>query len=493
MGKRVAIIGAGFGGLAAGIRLASAGYEVEIYEKLDRPGGRGCGFEINGFQFDSGPAIIHTPEIFDRLFESAGKRRTDYVSFLPVFPSCRVFNQNGRYFDTSPDTAFTLTQIANWNPNDQQGYLDYIEAMQKIIDWGLASGDSKAFLHVTDLILAAPAIIRLRATSNVFKMVSRYIQDDFLRQVFSCETLMIGGNPYDTTCLSAALPFVGAEPELLYPSGGMVRLVNAMARLFAEIGGKIFLNCEVANLSLNGRMVKGLVTVDGAFHRADAVISDADLTYTKLRLFPSNLNGGWKTRNLEHLKYTPSLFVYNFGTSCRYDNSLLSHRNMILPINLSESMKRLFKEQALGDDLIISLSIPSRSDPSIAPEGCDNFSVMVPVPNLENPLEWETLGRLFRDRIVKFLEKNYLPGLGKNICAEHYLDPLYFRDTLNSYRGAAFAFQPALTRPGWFRPHNRSDDFENLYFVGAGTRPGAGLWGVLTSAEITTRLVFEDI
>lgn len=491
MTKHIAVIGSGFGGLGAAIRLAAKGYDVEIFEKRDKPGGRAYVYEINGFKFDGGPTVITAPFMFDDLFIAAGRRREDYFQFKPVSPFYRIFNAEGRSFDYNGDRDFTLAQIAKWNPADQQGYLDFIQSTRAIFEKGFIELADKPFLHLGDMLKAAPDLLRLQSYKSVYEYISQFVQDDFLRQVFSFHPLLVGGNPFDTASIYALIHYLEREWGVHYAVGGTGAIVNALVRLFSELGGRIHYNQEVTSIAVKGRKVTGLTTQDGSFHPADDIVSNGDVAFTYMRLISPEHRRKYTDRRLAAMRYSMSLFVFYFGTKRRYTDTNLAHHNILLGRRYKGLLDDIFNHKVLADDFSLYLHMPTLTDASIAPEGCENFYVLAPVPNLEADVDWRSMARPYRDRIVRFLAQNYLPDLEKNIIAEHFIDPLHFQDTLNSYRGSAFSFQPVLTQSAWFRPHNRSEEFENLYFVGAGTHPGAGIPGVLSSSIIAADLISQ--
>jgi phytoene desaturase len=262
-----------------------------------------------------------------------------------------------------------------------------------------------------------------------------------------------------------------------------------MGKLIHELGGKVHLNAEVAEILVNGRTVSGIRMADGSVHRADHIVSNADVAFTYRSLIPEVYRRKFKNRRVEGMKYSMSLFVIYFGTKKRYLDTGLAHHNIILGDRYKGLLSDIFNKQKLVDDFSLYLHMPTITDPSLAPEGGETFYVLSPVPHLGSGTNWTKMARPYRNAIMQFLEDNYLPDLQENIIAEHYIDPLHFQNTLNSYRGSAFSVQPILTQSAWFRPHNRSEDFDNLYFVGAGTHPGAGLPGVLSSSIIVERLI----
>lgn len=486
---RIVVIGGGFGGLGAAIRLAARGHDVEIVEKRDKLGGRAYVYEVNGFKFDGGPTVITAPFMFDDLWAAAGKRRQDYVEFKALSPFYRIFDKDGTAFDYNDDEAFTLAEIDKWNPADKDGYQRFIATTKAIFQKGFVELADKPFLHFTDMLKVAPDLIKMQSYLSVYRYVSQFIENDFLRRCFSFHPLLIGGNPFDAPSIYAMIHYLEREWGVHYAVGGTGALVDAMARLFAEIGGRVRVNAEVDEILTHGRKVTGVRLKDGTAIQADHVVSNADAAWTYRYLIPEKQRRKYTNRKIDNMKYSMSLFVIYFGTKRRYLDSGLTHHNIILSERYRGLLHDIFRKKQVTEDFSLYLHMPTITDSSIAPEGCENFYVLSPVPHLDSGTDWTTYAKPYRDAIMQFLEDNYLPDLQANIIAEHHIDPLHFQNTLNSYKGAAFSLEPILLQSAWFRPHNRSEEFDNLYFVGAGTHPGAGLPGVLSSSIIVENLI----
>jgi phytoene desaturase len=489
MQKKISIIGSGFGGVGAGIRLAARGYQVEIFEKRDKPGGRGYLYEIDGFKFDGGPTVITAPFMFDELFELGGKKKEDYVEFVPCDPFYRIFNHEGRYLDYNGDESFILDQIDQWNPADKQGYLDFIKTTKAIFQKGFVELADAPFLKFTDMLKVAPDLIKLQSYKTVYQYVSSFIKNDFLRQCFSFHPLLVGGNPFDTTSIYAMIHYLEREWGVHYSMGGTGHLVNGLVKLFEELGGKIHYNIEVDEIIVDKGKAQGLLLKSGDVIHSDVVVSNADVAFTYRNMIRPEFRRKYTDAKIERMKYSMSLFVIYFGTNKRYNDTNLKHHNIILSDRYKALLDDIFEKKILADDFSLYLHMPTFTDPSMAPEGCESFYVLSPVPHLAGDIDWENVSEAYRDKILEFLEENYLPDLRKHIVALHHIDPLHFEGTLNSYLGSAFSVQPILTQSAWFRPHNKSEDVEDLYFVGAGTHPGAGLPGVLSSSIIAERLI----
>ena len=488
MKKKIVVIGSGFGGLAAAARLAAGGHDVELFEKRDKLGGRAYTYEINGFKFDGGPTVVTAPWLFDEIWTLAGKKREDYFTLKPVDPFYRIFDHTGRQFNYNNDHDFILNQIRQWNPADADGYDRFMATTREIFTTGMNLID-KPFLHVSDMLKVAPDLIRLGSYRSVYNYVSQFIDDEFLRRCFSFHPLLIGGNPFDAASLYVLIHYLEREWGIHYALGGTGSIVNAFGALLGELGVKVHTDVEVREILVENKRVRGVRLGDGTRVAADAVVSNADVAWTYLNLLPPETRTVNTDRRIKRYKYSMSLFVIYFGTKKRYNDTRLAHHNIILSERYKGLLSDIFNAEILPPDFSLYLHMPTLTDPSMAPEGHEAFYVLSPVPHMGSGIDWTKQAKPYRDSIMQFLEENYLPDLQANIVAEHYIDPLHFQDTLNSYLGSAFSVQPTLLQSAWFRPHNRSEDFDDLYFVGAGTHPGAGLPGVLASAKIVEGLI----
>lgn len=489
MKKNIIVIGSGFGGLGAASRLLSAGHKVTILEKRDKLGGRAYVYEKNGFRFDGGPTVITAPFMFDDIFEAAGKKREDYVEFVPCDPFYRIFDAEGNHFDYNNDEAFTLEEIRKRNPDDVEGYKEFLSTTKAIFDKGFVELADQPFLKFTDMLKVAPDLIKLQSYKTVYKYVSKYIKDEFLRRCFSFHPLLVGGNPFDTTSIYAMIHYLEREWGVHYAMGGTGAIVSALEKIIREQGGTIQTDAEVEEILVENGSAAGVRLKNGEILKADEVVSNADVAFTYKNLINPKHRKKYTDRKIERTKYSMSLFVIYFGTKKRYTDSGLAHHNIILGERYKGLLQDIFHKKHLADDFSLYLHMPTITDPSLAPEGCEGFYVLSPVPHLDSGTDWEEMAPKYRDAIMNFLEENYLPDLQENIIAEHYIDPLHFQNVLNSYKGSAFSVEPILTQSAWFRPHNKSEDVDNLYFVGAGTHPGAGLPGVLSSSIIAQDLI----
>jgi phytoene desaturase len=360
---------------------------------------------------------------------------------------------------------------------------------KEIFEKGMALID-KPFLHATDMLKVAPDLVRLQSYRSVYGYVSKFIHDEFLRRCFTFHPLLIGGNPLDAASLYVLIHYLEREWGIHYAIGGTGSIVDGFGKLLDELGVQVSLNTAVEEILIENKRATGVRLADGTVHKADAVVSNADVAFTYLNMIPKQVrrtNSDWWVKSKQ---YSMSLFVIYFGTKRRYaGEGKLAHHNIIFSERYKGLLREIFANDELPADYSLYLHMPSITDPSMAPPGGETFYVLSPVPHLKANIDWRVQAKPYRDSIMNFLEENYLPDLQANIVAEHYVDPLYFQNELNSYLGSAFSVQPTLLQSAWFRPHNQSEDFDNLYFVGAGTHPGAGLPGVLASAKIVDGLL----
>ncbi len=484
----IVVIGSGFGGLSAAIRLSAAGHEVTVVEQRDKPGGRAYVYTQDGFTFDGGPTIITAPWLLDELFAAAGKTTADYVSLVPIDPFYNIRFEDGSVFRYNGDRDSVVAQIREWSPSDVNGYLAFRKAAEDIFRTGMALID-KPFTHMSDMVRVLPDLARLRSHRSVASFVNGFVRDERLRQVLSFHPLLVGGNPFQTSSLYALIHTLEQQWGVWFAMGGTGALVDALVRLLAELGGTLHLNCAVAEIEIDQgtRRATGVRRASGELLQADAVVSNADVATTYLKLVHPRHRRRNTDRRIERLRYSMSLFVLYFGTDRRYDN--IAHHEILMGARYRELLNDIFIGKKLADDFSLYLHRPTATDASLAPPGCDSWYVLSPVPHLANGTDWRVTARGYRDRIVNYLEQRYLPGLSRHIVTERYIDPLHFRDTLGSHLGSAFSVEPILTQSAWFRPHNMSEDIPNLYFAGAGTHPGAGIPGVLSSGKIVAEMI----
>ena len=481
------VIGAGLGGLAAAVRLGARGYRVTVLERLDAPGGRASVFRQDGFTFDAGPTIITAPFLLEELWALAGRRLADDVQLQSLDPFYRLRFADGTELDCSADSAAMRAQIARLAPQDVAGYEAFMRAAEQIYRVGFEQLGATPFNSWTDMARILPELVRLRGDRSVYALAARHVSDERLRIALSFHPLFVGGNPFRVTSIYGLIAWLERRWGVHFVRGGTNRLVDGMARLVAEVGGSLRCGAEVVQILLEGRRACGVRLVGGEPIAADVVVSNADAAWTYRKLLPPAARPRWSDAKLERARYSMSLFVWYFGTRRCYPS--VPHHTILLGPRYRGLLHDIFERKVLAEDFSLYLHRPTASDPSLAPPGCDAFYVLAPVPNLDADGDWRVQAEPYRRRIAAFLERTLLPGLSDAVVTSRTMTPLDFRDRLLSYKGAAFSLEPTLRQSAWFRPHNRSEDIEGLYLVGAGTHPGAGVPGVLSSARVLDRVV----
>jgi phytoene desaturase len=527
--KRALIIGAGFGGLSLAIRLAAAGFETTIVEALDKPGGRAYVREQDGYIFDMGPTVLTVPHFIEELFAlekhsdggleapdfpedilpktahatelriregtSGGPHTSRYVEIRPILPFYRIYFDDGTYFDYDGDPESTRRQIEAIEPADLEGYERFHNDARAIFERGFLELGYTYFGDPMTMIKVIPDLLKLDAVRSLFSFTSRYFKSDKLRQVFSFETLLVGGNPLRVPAIYAMIHFVEKTWGIHFAMGGTGALVNAFVRKFEELGGTLKVNANVKRILVNDqKAARGVELADGTVLEADLVVSNADYatTYTKLIDKKHRFwNPDWKVRNM---RYSMSLVVIYFGFSKREGETLdLQHHNIILGPRYEELLTDIFDRKLLADDFSQYLHIPTLTDPSLAPEGNHACYTLIPVPHKGANVDWEKVGPGFVDKVLTMLdEEGYIPGLKSRMTTMSYVTPDYFEGPLQSFLGNAFGVEPRLEHSAFFRPHNRSEDITDLYMVGASAQPGAGTPSVMMSAKMTARAIVED-
>ena len=485
------VIGGGFGGLSAAVRLQAAGYKVTLLEKRHQLGGRAGVFEREGYRIDTGPTIVTPPFVVEDVFRDVGRDPSDYIELVPIHPHYRLHYADGTHFDigTVDEVA---AQIERISPNDLKGYYKWLKILKPIYELGFEQFAMTPFESLWSMAKVIPPGIRLKSYKSVYGLVASYMKNEHLRMAFSFLPLFIGGNPFTTTSVYSLIAYLETEYGMLWVRGGTHRLVEALERLFKELGGTVKLNSEVTKIEVNEneRKVTGVKTKGGEEYTADIIVSNADVANTYMQLIDSKYRRKNSNRRYENAKYSMSLFMVYFGTKKTYPD--MPHHNIIFSPRYKELVKDIFDRHILPEDFAIYLHVPTRTDPELAPPGCETFYACVPVTHQDSGIDWEEMKKPFKDRVLKFLNDKYLPGLLENLEVCEVFTPLDFEREFNAYKGNAFQLQPLLMQSGYFRPHNRSRDIKGLYIVGAGTHPGGGVPSAFLSGKVSTDLIFKD-
>jgi phytoene desaturase len=488
---RTLVIGAGFGGLALAIRLQAAGIPTLLLEARDKPGGRAYVYEQDGFRFDAGPTVLTAPGVIDDLFTTAGKNRADHITFEQLTPFYRLLWPDGAEFDYVGDEQQLEAAIEAFSPRDIEGYRRFREYSREVFNEAYEKLAHVPFIDFWSMVRAAPNLVRLQSYRSVYSMVAGFIKDDKLRQAFSYHTLLVGGNPFSTSAIYALIHALELKWGVHFPRGGTGALIAALAKLFQDIGGELRLNAPVDQILTVANRVTGVRLKSGEVIDACHVASNADVVHTYKYLLRNNTPAQQAAQKLAASDHSMSLFLVYFGVRGEYAN--LAHHTILFGPRYKELLTDIFDRGVLADDFSLYLHSPSVTDPSLAPPGHSTHYVLAPVPHLGlGTVNWDTAGPQLRDRILASLETRCMPDLRKNMVTSRIFSPPDFEMVLNAWQGSAFSLQPTLLQSAWFRVHNRDSNIAGLYFVGAGTHPGAGIPGVVNSARATAGLMEAD-
>ncbi len=481
------VIGSGFGGLAAAIRLGARGYRVTVLEKLDAPGGRAYVHHIDGFQFDAGPTIITAPFLLEELWQMCGRRFADDIDLRPMDPFYQIRFDDGTVFDTNGNAETMREQVRRLAPDDVAGYERFIAASEKIFRVGFEELGHVPFTHWQDMARIIPKMVALQSYRSVYSMVSSYVKNEKLRVALSFHPLLIGGNPFSVTSIYTLISYLERHWGVHSAIGGTGAIIRGLVNLIEGQGNVVRCNAEVAEITTDGKQVTGVRLASGEQIAAHIVVSNADLAWTYRNLLPSIKRRHWTDAKLDKAAYSNGLFVWYFGTKRQYPE--VKHHSILLGPRYKGLIEDIFKHKVLAKDFSLYLHRPTATDSSIAPAGCDAFYALAPVPHLGGTVDWATQAEPFRQAIADYLSRTVLPELNEQLVVSQMTTPIDFEQRLLSYQGAAFSLEPVLLQSAWFRPHNLSEEVAGLYIVGAGTHPGAGVPGVISSARVLDTVV----
>jgi phytoene desaturase len=489
--KKVIIIGAGFGGLALAIRLQSAGVATTVIEARDKPGGRAYVWEREGFTFDAGPTVITDPDCLARLWRLTGQDMAHDVTLLPVQPFYRLNWPDGTNFDYTNDDLKLRSEIAKLSPGDVAGYQRFLDYSAGVFAEGYEKLGHVAFLDFASMLKAAPALAQYQAWRSVYSMVSSYVKNEKLREAFSFHTLLVGGNPMTTSAIYALIHKLEKDGGVWFAKGGTNALIRGMVTLFERLGGHLVLDDPVARIHTVGDRTTGVTTRSGLHVEAQAVASNADLMHSYADLLDHG-RGRRQGQALARKRWSPSLFVVHFGIEGTWPG--IPHHMILFGPRYAGLLKDIYEHGVLAQDFSLYLHHPTVTDPDLAPPGHSTFYALAPVPHMGKlPVDWAQVGPIMEERIFAEIERRLIPDIKSRIKVKFSYAPTDFARDLAAHQGSAFSLEPLLTQSAWFRAHNRDDVISNLYFVGAGTHPGAGIPGVVGSARATAALMLEDL
>jgi phytoene desaturase len=487
MAKKIIVIGSGIGGIASALRMRAKGYNVTLVEKHSDLGGRARVFKKDKFTYDGGPTVITAPYLFNELFSMFDKKISDYVKIVPLDLWYRfVFNDN-ETFNYSGDEKVMEEQIKKFSSKDYAGYKKLVNFTEKIFDKGFTDLSDRPFNNLVFMLKQIPALLRLKSYKSVYGLVSNYISNEKLRRVFSMHPLLVGGNPFSTTSIYTLILFLEKKWGIHYSMGGTGNVINALEKLMKEENIKIIKKAEVTEILTENKHVKAIKINNSEVINCDYIICNSDPPNVYKNLIKSKNNYTFLFKQkIKRMDYSMGLFVYYFGSKKKYND--VAHHTIYFGKSYEEHLDKIFEKKVLSEDISYYLHRPSATDPSMAPDGQDAFYVLVPVPNNLSKINWSNEGEKFKNLVLNKMDKSVLPGIKKNVVSDFYLTPDYFEKDLATLHGSGFSIQPKFSQSAYFRFHNQSEIFENLYFVGAGTHPGAGMPGVLSSAKVLDRL-----
>ncbi len=487
MAKKIIIIGSGFGGLAAALRLRAKGFKITLIEKHPDLGGRARVFKKGDFIYDGGPTVITAPYLFEELFNLFNKKIEDYVKIVPLDLWYRFVFNNGQTFDYSGDEKSMEEEVKKFSDTDFAGYSKLVNFTEKIFNKGFTDLSDKPFNNLSFMLKQIPSLLSLKSYKSVYNLVSNYIKNEKLRRVFSMHPLLVGGNPFTTTSIYTLILFLEKKWGIHYSMGGTGEVVKALEKLMIEENIEIIKGSEVTEIVSDGNKVKGVKINHSDIIECDYIIcnSDPPNVYQNLIKSKNNYNFLFKQK-MRRMDYSMGLFVYYFGSKKQFKN--VAHHTIYFGNSYEKHLNKIFEKKILSEDISYYLHRPSATDPNMAPAGHDAFYVLVPVPNNLSKINWSNEGEKFKNLILDKMDKSVLPGIKKNVISDFYLTPDYFEKDLATLHGSGFSIQPKFSQSAYFRFHNQSEVFENMYFVGAGTHPGAGMPGVLSSAKVLDNL-----
>ena len=486
MAKKIIVIGSGFGGLAAALRMRAKGFAVTLVEKHPDLGGRARVFKKGKFIYDGGPTVITAPYLFEELFSLFNKKISDYVKIVPLDLWYRFVFNDGETFNYNGNDKSMEEQIKKFSSKDYSGYKKLVNFTEKIFNKGFTDLSDRPFNNLVFMLKQVPALLKLKSYKSVYSLVSNYISNEKLRRVFSMHPLLVGGNPFSTTSIYTLILFLEKKWGIHYSMGGTGNVVNALEKLMKEENINIIKNAEVTEILTENKDVKAVEINNSEVINCDYIICNSDPPNVYKNLIKSKNNYNFFfNQKMKRMNYSMGLFVYYFGSKKKYDD--VAHHTIYFGKTYEKHLDKIFEKKILSEDISYYLHRPSATDPNMAPDGQDAFYVLVPVPNNLSKINWTNEGGKFKNLILDKMDKSVLPGIKENVVSDFYLTPDYFEKDLATLHGSGFSIQPKFSQSAYFRFHNQSEIFENLYFVGAGTHPGAGMPGVLSSAKVLDR------
>lgn len=486
--KKAIVIGSGLGGLAAALRLQNLGYQTTVFERLQQPGGRAGVQRMDGYTFDLGPTIITAPFLIEELFELHGKQFNNVLELKALDPWYQIRFGDGSKLPFRAELNTMKNELEQFSSGASAHYEAYLRDTREMFKIGFKQLSTEPFDSIWSMVRVLPDLLANKAYLSVWDSVQSYFDSSHLQQAFSFHPLLVGGNPLTASSIYRLIHGLEREWGVHYSMGGTTRIVHELVNLFKHQGGQIHYKTTIDEVLIERGKARGVSIQDGGTELSDLVVSNADPVTLYSEMVPETYAPG-SLRGPTDYDQSMGLFVLYFGTNQTYSH--LHHHEILLSSNYCQVLRKIFDHQQIPDELSMYLHRPSATDPDMAPEGHDAMYVLVPVPNLRGGQNWAEAGKRLQDRVIRRLEERVCPNLQENITTVFHRTPEDFKSEYMSFRGNGFSVQPILSQSAWFRFHNKSP-IDDLYLVGAGTHPGAGVPGVLCSAKVVEQHVKEQ-
>ncbi len=491
---RIVIIGAGMGGLSAAVRLAHAGHHVTVLEKNARPGGKVNLLERDGFRFDTGPTILTMPQEITRLFRDVGRNPDDYLELHQFEPIYRAHFRDGTIFELHTDEKETLEEIRKISSADVARYEQFMRRTDKI--WQAIDGAifDRLFMSWRDIFQPEVfmAGMKVDALTSMYTRVDKLFVDPRIKQLFMFQAIYVGASPRQTPATYTVIPYLEQQQGVWFPKGGLYAIVEAVVKVAEELGVEIRCNTPITQIRVEAGRATGVELENGSVIPADVVISNADLVHTYGDLVPITARKKYTDKRLKGYDPSSSAFIMYVAVDREYSH--LVHHNIYFGTDYDEEMQDIFEKKQLPRDPSWYICAPTRTDPTLAPPGCEALYVLALAPALgPNSPNWEMEKEAMMEQMLDRMEREAgLPDIRQHIRWKDCFTPQDFETVFNGNRGSIFGLSAITAQTAFFRPPNRSEDVKGLYLVGGSTQPGGGVPIVMISGRLVAELVVGD-
>lgn len=490
MSRKVAVIGAGPGGLSAALILAANGCEVTVIERKERVGGRNASLQLGEYNFDVGPTFLMMKYLLDEIFSAAGEASSDWMEFIELDPMYRLQFGDGFQFEPSRNYESVKAQIAQRFPKQAQGFDRFMQVEEARFN-RIAPCLQVPYLKPLDLVNSRTMRLIPDALSgkSVFDVLKGYFGEDQLAIAFSFQSKYLGMSPWECPGFFAMLAYIEYAYGVFHVKGGLSEISEGMARAIQKHNGQIRLNAPVEKLLVENGATRGVHFADGTTERFDDVIVNADFGWAAQNLFPEGTIRRYTPQKLANMGISCSTYMLYLGLDTCYDQ--LRHHTIFFADDYRGNVESIFKGD-MPDDFSVYVRNATVTDPTLAPEGHSAVYVLVPMPNCRGRIDWERQAADVRETTLNLLETRCgMPGIRDHIVTERQITPADWRDDYNVYDGATFNLAHTLQQMLYFRPRNKFEEVDNCYLVGGGTHPGSGLPTIYESGRITANLLLK--